>query len=136
MTKVVWQQNFFNTFLTNSWWNCFVSSMALCNMMQHGSAPTEWKITSFTMLPKKTRAKACDGFPPHCQHTALVQGVCRHDPRTSGAVIGKFSTRSTTRFSFRPKNGRTRCDNKSHFGQEQRNWTPIVDHQLGFIRRL
>ena len=51
--------------------------------------------------------KTCDGFPPHCQHTALLQGDCLHDPRTSGAVIGKYLTINTTRFSLRPTNGRT-----------------------------
>ena len=85
---------------------------------------------------QKAPRKTCDGFPPHCQHTALLQGVCLHDPRTSGAIIGKFSTRSTTRFSFRPTNGRTCSDNTSQFGQEQSSWTPIVDHQLGFIQSL
>ena len=33
-------------------------------ILQHGSAPTEWKKTSFTMLPKKTRAKLVTDFRP------------------------------------------------------------------------
>ena len=38
VTKVVWQHNFFRTFLTNSWWNGFVSVMAFCNMEVHPHA--------------------------------------------------------------------------------------------------
>ena len=96
-----------------------------CNM---DTAPAGWKKTLFTMLPKKTRAKlAINGLPPHCQHTAFLQGVCLHDPRTSGAVIGTFSARITTWVSVRPKNGRTRFDNKSHFGQEQSSWIVGLD---------
>ena len=33
-------------------------------ILQHGSAPAEWKKTSFTMLPKKTRAKLVTDFRP------------------------------------------------------------------------
>ena len=33
-------------------------------ILQHGSAPAEWKNTSFTMLPKKTRAKLVTDFRP------------------------------------------------------------------------
>ena len=32
VTKVAWQQNFLNKFLTNFWWKCCDSSMAFCNM--------------------------------------------------------------------------------------------------------
>lgn len=37
----------------------------------------------------------------------FLQGVCSHDPRTGGAGMGEFSTRSKTRFSFRPQDGKT-----------------------------
>ena len=34
------------------------------NILQHGSAPAEWMKTSFTMLPKKTRANLVTDFRP------------------------------------------------------------------------
>ena len=103
-------------------------------ILQHGSSPTGWKKTLFTMCPKKTRAKLVTDFRPIAN--IRFQGVCLHDPRTSGAVIGKLSARITTWVSVRPKDGRTRFDNKIHFGQEQSSWIAIVDHQLGFIENL
>ena len=50
---------------------------------------------------QKDPRKTCDGFPPHCQHTALLQAVWLHDPRTSGAVIGARVEQSSE--SFQPE---------------------------------
>ena len=105
-------------------------------ILQHGSAPAGWKKTLFTMFPKKKPRSTGNGLPPHCQHTVFLQGVCLHGRRAGGAIIGKFSARGTTRFSFRPNNGRTCVDDESCFGQEQSSWIAIVDHQLGFIESL
>ena len=85
-------------------------------ILQHGSAPAGWKKTIVHDASQKDSRKTGNGLPPHCQHTASLQGVCLHDPRASGAVIGKFSAKGTTWFSFRPKNGRTCVDNESCFG--------------------
>ena len=39
---------------------------------------------------QKDPRKTCDGFPPHCQHTALLQAVCLHDPRTMEQSLETF----------------------------------------------
>ena len=66
---------------------------------------------------QKDPRKTGNGLPPHCLHTVFLHGVCLHGPRGGGAIIGKLSARGTTRFSSRPKNGRTCVDDESCFGQ-------------------
>ena len=53
------------------------------------------------------------------EDVVFLQGVCSHDPRTGGAGMGEFSTRSKTRFSFRPQDGKTSFEKKYDFGQKQ-----------------
>ena len=112
---MAWQQN-----LERVLEQFLVELLRLFNgILQHGNAPIKWKKTLFTMLPKKTRAKLVTDFRPIANIRLFYKVfaymiLARVGP--SFFVIGKFSIRSTTRFSPRPKNGRTCSDNKSYFG--------------------
>ena len=102
MTKLVWQQNFFKTFLTNSWWNCFVSSMAVGNMEMpqlNGK-----NIAHDAQILRRISAP----LPTYSSSTKCLPTWSSNEWSNHWKV---FSTRSTTRFSFRPKNGTTCSEN-------------------------
>lgn len=125
VTKVGWQQIFFNMFLKIS-----VGIASLFSLFQWLSA------TLFTMFPKKPR-KTCNKPPPRRQHSIFLQGVCPHDPFTTGAVIGKCAAKSTRWYSFRPnRRMEEHVDNNSIFGQKRTCWIAIVGHHFKFIKSL
>ena len=129
VAKLVWQQNFFKTFLTNSWWNCFfffsapfsrrrsfvddcftfVSSMAVGNMeMPHLNGKN---IVHDAQILRRISAP----LPTYSSSTKCLPTWSSNEWSNHWTV---FSTRSTTRSSFKPKNGTTYSDNKSLFGQK------------------
>ena len=80
-------------------------------ILQHGNAPIKFKRTLFTMLPKNTRAKLVTDFRPITKIWLFYSGFAYMILARVEQSL-ESSTRSTTRFSPRPKNGRTRSDNQ------------------------
>ena len=97
MTKVVWQQNFFNTFLTNSWWNCIVSFLQWHSTT---SCPNRMEKTLFTMLPKKSRAKLVTDFRPIANGRLFYKVFALMIPARAEQSLESFSPDAHHTFFF------------------------------------
>ena len=104
------------------------------DLMRPGYVPTDWRKTSFKMLPKTIRAKVPSRLPPDCNHTTVLQTFCIHDFGPGGKRTGNASARRTTWFSGWQTCGRTFGDYALGLGQIFQRKRANLDCQPGLVK--